>query len=156
MEVDEFHRLKVLFDRLADLPQPERSAGLDREITLSEATRQHLRALLDFDIALKDMTARQAVIPPLQNPAQWIGCRVGAFVVESELGVGGMGSVFLAHRADGSVEQRVALKLIRPERLDEHTLARFRLERQVMALLKHQNIAALHDLANSTTVRPMW
>src|SRR5262249_51816109 len=71
---------------------------------------------------------------------------IGAFVIERELGRGGMGSVFLAHRADGSVEQKVAIKLIRPEQLDAHTLARFRLERQVLALLKHPHIGALLDL----------
>ena len=148
MEVDQFRRLKALFDRLAELPQAERSAGLDREATLDEATRQRLRALLDADAALEGMTARRVVAGKsiLPDAARWIGCHIGAFAVESELGIGGMGSVFLAHRADGSVEQKVALKIIRPERLDEHTLARFRLERQVMAVLKHPNIAALHDL----------
>jgi tRNA A-37 threonylcarbamoyl transferase component Bud32/tetratricopeptide (TPR) repeat protein len=148
MDVEEFRRLRVLFDRLAELPPQERWAGLDREATLGEATRRHLRALLDADVALEGMTARPALAgkSPLQDSPRWIGCRIGAYAIESELGHGGMGSVFLAHRADGSVEQKVAVKLIRPEQLDEHTLARFRLERQVMALLEHPNIAALHDL----------
>jgi serine/threonine-protein kinase len=56
-----------------------------------------------------------------------------------------MGDVFLAHRADGSVSQQVAIKIIRADMLDAHTLARFRLERQVLAILEHPNIASLID-----------
>jgi serine/threonine-protein kinase len=145
MNNNDFRRIKNLFDELADLPAGARSARLARD-DIDNSTRQHLRALLDADAMLADATARPAVPAAPMETAQWIQRRIGAFVIERELGHGGMGSVFRAHRADGSVEQKVAVKLIRPEQLDEHTIARFRLERQVLALLKHPNIGTLLDV----------
>jgi serine/threonine-protein kinase len=149
MNANEFQRVKILFDELARLPHAQRVQRLEQDTDIGETTRRHLCALFDADATLADMTARSALnrtAPPSSRHLGWIGQRIGAFVIERELGHGGMGSVFLAHRADGSVEQKVALKLIRPEQLDEYTLARFRLERQVLALLKHPHIATLLDL----------
>ena len=145
MNNDDFLRLKTLFDGLADLSEAQRLARLARE-DIDESMRRQLRALLDADGMLDGTTARRAVASAFATDTAWIGRRVGAYVLERELGRGGMGSVFLGHRADGSVEHKVAVKLIRPEQLDDHTLARFRLERQVLALLKHPNIATLLDL----------
>ncbi|WP_234329614.1 serine/threonine-protein kinase [Streptomyces viridochromogenes] len=52
--------------------------------------------------------------------------RIGEFTVERRLGAGGMGVVYLARSAGG---RRVALKVIRPEYVDEpHFRARFRRE----------------------------
>jgi len=150
MNAEQFQRLRRVFDDLAGLPLHERAAALEEAADLSLDTRRQLRDLLAADEVLLQTTARPALrgIADIEAPA-WLGRRVGAFVIERELGQGGMGSVFLAHRADGTVEQKVAVKLIRPEHLDEHTLARFRLERQVLALLKHPNIASMVDLGET-------
>jgi len=147
MNAEQFQRLRRLFEDLAGVPLHERGTALEQTADISAETRRQLRDLLSADDALLQTTVRPALrgIPDADTSA-WIGRRVGAFTLERELGRGGMGSVFLAHRADGTVEQKVAVKLIRPEQLDEHTLARFRLERQVLALLKHPNIAVLLDL----------
>jgi len=150
MDTDEFVRVRTLFGKLAELPNTQRLEKLESDVQISERTRGHLRALLNADAFLAGTTVRTAIGSLLaREPASWIGARLGAFVVERELGHGGMGSVFLAHRADGSVEQKVAVKLIRPEQLDEHTLARFRLERRVLALLKHPHIATLIEIGDT-------
>lgn len=73
------------------------------------------------------------------------GDRVGAYRIEREIGRGGMSRVFLAERADGQFEQRVALKLLRPGLDTELDSARFRAERQILATLSHPNIARLLD-----------
>ena len=74
-----------------------------------------------------------------------LGGRVGAYRIEREIGHGGMSRVFLAERADGEFEQRVALKLLRPGLDSEMDRARFRAERQILATLNHPNIARLLD-----------
>jgi serine/threonine-protein kinase len=73
------------------------------------------------------------------------GGRVGAYRIEREIGRGGMSRVFLAQRADGQFEQRVALKLLRPGLDSDVDRARFRAERQILATLNHPNIARLLD-----------
>lgn len=73
------------------------------------------------------------------------GGRVGPYRIVTEIGEGGMSRVFLAERADGEFEQRVALKLLRPGLDTEIDRARFRAERQILASLNHPNIARLLD-----------
>jgi len=70
--------------------------------------------------------------------------RLGAYRIVSEIGKGGMGTVYLAERDDRAFEQRVAIKVVRGL-LDEDRIRRFRAERQILATLDHPNIARLID-----------
>ncbi len=74
-----------------------------------------------------------------------VGRLVGPYRLVREIGRGGMGAVYLAERADGQYEQRVALKVIKRGMDTEQVLARFRAERQILASLDHPNIARLLD-----------
>ena len=56
-----------------------------------------------------------------------------------------MGTVYLAERADGQYQQEVALKLVRSGPRDPYAIERLRTERQVLAHLRHANIAGLLD-----------
>ncbi|AXI89654.1 serine/threonine protein kinase [Streptomyces sp. ETH9427] len=51
--------------------------------------------------------------------------RIGPYLVERQLGAGGMGEVYLAYSVAG---EPVAVKVIRPDRTDPHTRARFERE----------------------------
>lgn len=68
---------------------------------------------------------------------------VGSYRVLRPIGRGGMGDVYLAERADGQFEQRVALKVMR-NRTEAH-LDRFHAERRILARLEHPGIARLID-----------
>jgi eukaryotic-like serine/threonine-protein kinase len=59
------------------------------------------------------------------------------------LGVGGMGEVFLAERADAEFEQQVAIKVVYGG--SPGIQSRLRIERQILAQLDHPNIAHLLD-----------
>ena len=72
------------------------------------------------------------------------GARVGSYRIVRELGHGGMGTVFLAERADDAYHQVVALKVAHEVRSPDVS-ARFREERQILATLDHPNIARLLD-----------
>ncbi len=70
---------------------------------------------------------------------------IGNWRVERVIGRGGMGSVYLAARADEQFDQHAALKIL-PFGLDsEAARARFLTERQILADLEHPNIARLVD-----------
>jgi hypothetical protein len=71
--------------------------------------------------------------------------RVGAYEIDRLLGRGGMGAVYLAHRADGQFEQKVAIKLIDLPLATGLFRERFRQERQILAELQHPYIARLLD-----------
>ena len=71
--------------------------------------------------------------------------RVGAYEIDRLIGRGGMGAVYVAHRADGNFEQQVAIKLIDLPLATDLFRERFRLERQILAGLNHPLIARLLD-----------
>ena len=72
------------------------------------------------------------------------GDMLGSWRLLHEIGVGGMGAVYLAERHDGHFDQRVAIKLIRGIP-DNETFVHFARERQILANLQHPNIARLLD-----------
>jgi serine/threonine protein kinase/tetratricopeptide (TPR) repeat protein len=88
--------------------------------------------------------------------AEVLGQRVGAYELLAELGRGGMGSVWLARRADDQYQKNVAVKLIKGA-FDSHLiLERFRAERQILAGLDHPNIARLLDGGTTADGRPYF
>src|ERR1700688_2543098 len=73
------------------------------------------------------------------------GNRIGPYRVLRTLGVGGMGEVFLAERADAEFEQQVAIKVVFGSALARGVQSRLKIERQILAQLDHPNIAHLLD-----------
>jgi serine/threonine protein kinase/Tfp pilus assembly protein PilF len=71
--------------------------------------------------------------------------RIGPYRILRTLGVGGMGEVFLAERADAQFDQQVAIKVVHSGPLDGGMHSRFKVERQILAQLDHPNIARLMD-----------
>jgi len=84
------------------------------------------------------------------------GERVGAYVIVRELGRGGMGTVFLAERADGQFEKQVAIKILNRGADTAEILRRFRAERQILARLDHPNIARLLDAGTTDDGLPYF
>ena len=73
------------------------------------------------------------------------GARLGSYHIQSALGAGGMGEVYLAR--DTNLGRDVAIKVL-PEAFAENVerLARFEREARTLASLSHPNIAIVHGL----------
>jgi tetratricopeptide (TPR) repeat protein len=84
-------------------------------------------------------------VDPAWQTGTVAGRRIGPYDLEHILGRGGVGAVYLAHRADGQFDQRLAIKLIDLPLATDLFRQRFRLERQILAGLNHPNIARLLD-----------
>jgi serine/threonine-protein kinase len=70
---------------------------------------------------------------------------IGPYVLREMLGRGGMGEVWLASRADGTMNRQVALKLPHSHLLAGLLRRRFERERDILAELSHAHIAQLYD-----------
>lgn len=69
------------------------------------------------------------------------------YLVERQLGEGSMGSVVLAY--DEALDRKVAIKFARPEfAKDEQLRKRMRFEAQLMAKVRHENVAGVYSLGD--------
>jgi serine/threonine-protein kinase len=75
--------------------------------------------------------------------------RIGPYQIVRELGRGGLSVVYLGRRDDGQDRRPVALKLLKRGMDTEDLLRRFRREGEILARLRHPNIAEL--VAGGTT-----
>lgn len=130
------------------MPEPAGSIGGARS---DAASHGGTRSTGPFDIA-DSRTVPPTVVPmntipgtkaetskPLRHP----GDRVGVYLLVRRLGGGGFGEVWEAERRDPHL--RVAIKFIRPDRVNSNELDRFKLEREILAKLNHECIAKVFD-----------
>ncbi|HKA01759.1 MAG TPA: protein kinase [Candidatus Solibacter sp.] len=82
------------------------------------------------------------------------GDSFGAYRIVSLLGRGGMGTVYLAERADGEIQQKVAVKLLRADCFRTASRDRFLTERQLLASLQHPSIVHVMDAGHTDQGRP--
>ena len=151
------------------------STLLDEALELDEAAREAWLVALPGESAelaptLRKLLARQASKETgdlLDRPPRFTlpaggasptiafhsGDTVGPYRLLRELGHGGMGEVWQAERADGTLKRKVALKL--PHVTWAPGLAeRFAREREILASLEHPNIARLYDAGLDPHGRP--
>lgn len=81
---------------------------------------------------------------------------IDRFRLLSRVGIGGMGEVWLAERADRLFDQKVALKIIRSRHPTSDSFRRFVNERQTLARLEHPYITRLIDGGATTDGRPYF
>jgi eukaryotic-like serine/threonine-protein kinase len=77
--------------------------------------------------------------------ATLVGRHVGPYVIDAEIGHGGMGSVWRAHRADGRYQGTVAIKFVHATWIGGAGEQRFRIEGNLLGRLDHPHIARLLD-----------
>ncbi|MEO8459808.1 MAG: serine/threonine-protein kinase [Dokdonella sp.] len=155
MNGERHQRIKAIVDSALGLPSAERAhhvrvaAGLDADLA-----NEALRWLAATDAVEADGFLESGPVLP-DEPAEIVGSAQHRYRILSEIGRGGMGTVYLAERADGEFRQQVALKLVHVSAGDDQALAaRFRSERQMLADLNHPNIARLLDGGSARDGRP--
>jgi serine/threonine-protein kinase len=135
-------------DRMLELPEGEHARYLEQLEREQPAVAAQLRRLLRMrhQPAFADfLTGRSPFSGEIPAAPSLVGRHVGAYVIETEVGHGGMGSVWRARRADGQFEGAVAIKFLRAAWLGSTGEQRFRLEGSLLAKLDHPNIARLFD-----------
>src|SRR5579864_8939890 len=154
----ELRTLSRLLDEALALAPSERGRWLAGLCGPDAGHRDRLERLLaDADAPDDRFLTRPAIgqwraSAPTQ-PSEHPGMRVGLYLLERQIGSGGMGSVWLAQRADGALDRSVALKL--PHVAWGPALnARLARERDILARLTHPNIARLYDAGTDEKGRP--
>jgi len=151
MDAERWQRLSPLLDALLELDAEGRKARLETLREEDPALADELQALMALEDDNEDFLSEPLVTPP---PMAKPDTMIGPYKLDRMLGEGGMGQVWLARRADGLYQRRVALKLLRPGLADPNLRQRFTRERQILARLGHPHIARLLDAGISTDNQP--
>ncbi len=145
----------LLADGLA-LPDDQREAWLQALPDAQRSLVPLLRAMLRRSSVETDEFMRAPaglVLDQPDEPADAAGDVIGPHRLISELGHGGMGTVWLAERADGVLQRQVALKLPRTG-WAPGLAQRMARERDILAALEHPRIARLYDAGTTPEGRP--
>jgi eukaryotic-like serine/threonine-protein kinase len=154
MDLEQLRRVKALFDSVVDLPTADRSAVIARDSAGDAVVRREVNALLRIADSNDFLTDDLRTTSLETNDDSMVGANLGAYKLIRVVGTGGMGTVFEATRDDAQFNKRVAVKLVQRGGASDLLVARFRLERQILARLEHRNIATLLDGGVTPDGRP--
>lgn len=149
--------VQALLKQALELPPAARGPWLRDLPSEYDAVREILRRLLEeraqLDGVSLSATILEAADSGRMDPLVGPGDLIGPYRILRELGSGGMGSVWLAERADGQLRRKFALKLPRLVWAPD-LAARVARERDILVSLEHPNIARLYDAGVDDQGRP--
>ena len=143
MTPERFRHIRNLFEAVVERPPDTRGTFLAEACAADADLQAEVERLLAAHRHDTDMLPAPAILP--ENPQRLEGRRIGPYEILREIGQGGMGTVYLAMRADHAFRKQVALKIVRPEAGSRDVVRRFQQEREILATLDHPNIARLLD-----------
>jgi serine/threonine protein kinase len=157
--------LAPLLDEGLDLPDHARERWLEELCEPFPGAKAMLRKMLDkkasghaedlLDTLPKLPLSKDQSEPDADTGMFKANVQIGNYRLERLLGVGGMGSVWLAEQT-APVRRSVALKLIRAGMYDENAVQRFQSERQSLALMDHPAIAKVFEAGTTAQGQPYF
>src|SRR6476661_3276784 len=150
MKPERWKQVNDLFQSAVERAPEERAAFLDESCHDDEGMRREVESLLTSHERSENFIELPAfeVAPELvtnDKAGALVGKLIGHYRIESLIGVGGMGEVYLAR--DERLGRKAALKLL-PDKLtiDEAQLSRFKNEARSASALNHPNILTVYDI----------
>ena len=142
-----------LFDRLLTLLPAERARELAALARARPELHEQVLSLLGADLSAEAerFLTGNALVDDAIVAGLDAGVRRGPYRLERQIGMGGMGEVWLARRSDGRYEGAVALKILRSHMAQSSARERFVREGKILGQLSHPNIARLLD-AGTTSI----
>src|SRR5687767_12557685 len=163
MSPERWREIEEVFEAAVEMPPAARASFLAERCGSDEELKAEVLKLLKSDDSAADFIEspiwtdsnflNTSAKKELSNSIErengdrdgFVGKQIGVYRLAREIGRGGMGAVYLAERADGEFQQRVAIKLIKRGMDSDFIIRRFRHERQILASFEHPFIARLVD-----------
>jgi len=152
VDAKRFERVRDVFEQTVARPAAERVAFLADVCHDDAELRQEVESLLAHDdqaradflrpLAMQAPGGLRDLAP--DEPDPFVGRRIGRYLVKQVINTGGMGTVYLAEQ--DSPRRDVALKVMKAGVFTTRSaLRRFEYESQILAKLRHPNIAHVYD-----------
>src|SRR5687768_14711155 len=145
MKPERWQKIEQVFDAALQRTPEDRASFLQQICAGDEALYSDVRSLLtsygNDDSFFEDSASALAA----EMFGDMVGEKIGPYEVLSELGSGGMGTVYLAQ--DARLGRKIALKLLPPQFTnDKDRLRRFQQEARSASALNHPNILTVHEI----------
>jgi serine/threonine protein kinase/Tfp pilus assembly protein PilF len=151
---ERWQAISPYLEQAIELSRDDRRAWLATLRETDPALADELYGLLAEHDELNHERFLEQQIERPSRPASLAGQTIGAYTLDSPIGQGGMGSVWLATRSDGRFEGRAAIKFLNAALVGRAGEERFRREGTFLARLTHPNIARLTDAGVSPMGQP--
>lgn len=145
-----FHeRLEEVFHAAVELSGQELEEYLTSSCRGDHELRRRVEALLNSDagenhrLPLSDASS----LPDASKQDLLIGRKLGPYLLQERLAVGGMGAVYKAFQENP--KRQVAVKVLRMNSLNAESQRRFVYEGQLLGRLNHRGIATVHEVGQS-------
>jgi eukaryotic-like serine/threonine-protein kinase len=161
MTLKQWQRIEELFHSALERGGGERAAFLDHACDKDTDLRRQIEELLASFEEAGDFIEQAPLAGALSSiadesskertdeGASLIGQRVGHYEIQSLLGAGGMGEVYLAH--DLKLARQIAIKILpAPFTEDEAQVERFEREARAASALNHPNIITIHEIGRDS------
>jgi serine/threonine-protein kinase len=151
---NEWRAVSPYLDQALAMSEDERAAWLRSLAQQNPALVAQLTELLhEHEVLSKEGFLEKGGFG-LPNSAGLADQMLGPYTLISQIGHGGMGSVWLAERNDGRFERKVAVKFIHIALMGKGGEARFKREGSILGRLAHPHIAELVDAGVSAAGQP--
>ena len=115
----QWRKIEDLFHRALEQPEVERQLWLLNACAGDTALLNEVESLLESEksnacVSIRERVAGAATAMTKSLEQSHLQRRVGPYRLLQQIGRGGMGTVYLAERADGQFEQQVAVKMVQP------------------------------------------
>src|SRR5580698_2396271 len=156
----------ALFAAAWHLPTQQRTPFLINVCGTNADMRQRLEARLAEQTPAADSTSDSESDTEFDADAtitsegvlpreEMIGETIGRYKLVEKLGEGGFGTVYVAEQSE-PVRRRVALKITKLGMDTKRVVARFKIERQALAMMDHPGIAKVLDAGATDSGRPYF
>jgi non-specific serine/threonine protein kinase/serine/threonine-protein kinase len=149
---EQWPKIKQIVGAALEFAPAERAAFLDHACDLDQQLRREVESLLAAHAEGGGLSEHPWIA---HSPETETARTIGAYHLIRQLGVGGMGQVWLAEQTS-PVRRRVALKLIKAGMYDGTVVQRFQAERQSLALMDHPAIAKVFDAGTTSEGQPYF
>ena len=146
MNSNEWQQIKGIFNQAFDLSENERAEFLKQvDKNLGSKVQKLFQAYEKADSFIVESALVDIGLVEEIDTDFYLGKQIDDYKILSEIGQGGMGTVYLAVKTDETFDKKVAIKLIKRGMDTGAVLKRFVMERKILAQLENPNIATLID-----------
>jgi len=151
---NQWQSLSPHLDQALEMTGGERATWLSSLQNENPTLGYELEILLRDHRVLSEEGFLEASALELPEGLGLAGQTLGVYTLVSQIGHGGMGTVWLAKRSDGRFERRVAVKVLNIALMGKGGEERFKREGLILGRLTHPHIAELLDAGVSLTGQP--